>query len=198
MQYLYHGFPHPQLSGQQPIMPPLLSRTGHADLSDQGMEYRRTINLQKSGSQVGAGPQPTQHLGGKILLPNSFSVNDNRGESGGSTYMLHIKVSGSGQSNRLATTPLQAPHPPYFHPGTGVWPSWRGSSVLSLFANPTSNMAGLGSVSPTDYNSPHNSYVKTLSKAGENEVTTHEGSKKTLQRRVQRERNNAFKAKSQN
>lgn len=70
--------------------------------------------------------------------------------------------------------------------------------MLSLFANPTSNMAGLGSVSPTDYNSPHNSYVKTLSKAGENEVTTHEGSKKTLQRRVQRERNNAFKAKSQN
>ena len=35
MQYLYHGFPHPQLSGHQPIMSPLPSRTGHVDLLDQ-------------------------------------------------------------------------------------------------------------------------------------------------------------------
>lgn len=68
---------------------------------------------------------------------------------------------------------------------------------MSPFADPTSNMAGLGSATPTDYNSPHNSSMKTLSKAGNNEDTTHEGSKKTLQRRVQRERKNAFKAKSQ-
>lgn len=198
MQYLYHEFPHPQLFGQQPIMPPLLGRTGHIDLSDQGMEYICTINLQRSGSHVGAGPQSTQHLGGKILLPNSFSISDNRGESGGSTYMSHIEGSGIGQSSPSATTPLKTFHPPYFHPGTGVWPLWRVSSVLSHFADPTSNMARLASATPADYNSPHNSSVKTLSKVGDNEVTTHEGSKKTLQRHVQRERKNAFKAKSQN
>ena len=67
-----------------------------------------------------------------------------------------------------------------FHPGTRVWPSWRDSSVLSPFADPTSNMTMLGSATPADYYNPHNSSVKTLSKASENEVTTHEGSKKTL------------------
>jgi hypothetical protein len=198
MQYMYHGFPHHQLSGQQPIMQPLPSRTGPVDLSDQTMEYRRTNNLQRTGSSVGAGPQPTQHLGGKILPPNSFSENDNRGESGGSTYMSHNEGSGSGHSNRSGTTPLQAPHPPYFHTGTGVWPSWRGLSVLSPFADPTLNMGGLGSTTPPGYNNLHNSSGKTISNLGENEVTTQDGSKKTIQRRVQRERKNAFKAKSEN
>ncbi|KAG0595771.1 hypothetical protein M758_UG195800 [Ceratodon purpureus] len=124
-------------------MQPNPSITGGNDMSYQARDYRPQTNLQGTGSQVGASPQSTQHARGKIIDPISFSVNDNRGESGGSTYMLNTKASGSGHANQPFPNPLQAPQPGhYFQQGSGVWPPWRATSVLSPFGDMSPIMGG--------------------------------------------------------
>ena len=175
--FMYGTYSYPQLSSQQPMMPPLSTRNYRADMSEQAMEYRRSCEMQGKLSQFQAEPHPGHHMSGKILPAPLFSVNDNRGESGGSTSVLHTVGSGNGYSNPAAMSQLLAPHTAYFHPSIAVGPSWRHQSVLSPFGDVPPNMPEGAVRGVTPFVSPHNSLAITLSKPEIRSLTRHRSRK---------------------
>lgn len=197
LQYMYHGFQHPQMQGHQPVMQPLSNPSRMLNPSIMNMEYPMPGMLSRNVPNLGVPHTNQHHAPTTSHISGSFGREGSSGGSGGNEYATPTASSATRQQQQSSTMPMQIPETPYYIPGSGLGPGWRGASALSPFPFPINSTDQSIQVPYTPGNELIRSLLVTDSNRPANDMVKYGESKKTLQRRAQRERKSAFKARSQ-
>lgn len=197
MQYMYHGFQHPQMQRHQPVMQPLSNPSRMLNPNILNMEYPMPGMLPRNVPNLGVPHTNQHHAPTTSHISGSFGREGSSGGSGGNEYATPTVSSATRQQQQSSTMPMQIPETPYYIPGSGPGPGWRGASALSPFPFPINSTDQSIQVPYTPGNELIRSLLVTDSNRPANDMVKYGESKKTLQRRAQRERKSAFKARSQ-
>ena len=197
LQYMYHGFQHPHMQGHQPVMQPLSNPQRMLNPNVLNMEYPMPGLLPRNVPNQGVPHTNQHHAPTTSHISGSFGREGSSGGSGGNEYAAPTASSATRQQQQSSTIAMQIPEVPYYVPGSGTWPGWRGASALSPFPFPISSTDQSIPVPHTPRNELIRPGLVTASIRPTNDMVKYGESKKTIQRRAQRERKSAFKAKSQ-
>ena len=197
LQYMYHGFQHPHMQGHQPVMQPVGNPSRMLNPSGLNMEYPMPGVLPRNVSNQGAPHTNHHHAPTVSHISGSFGREGSSGGSGGNEYGTPTASSATTQQQQSSTMPMQVPETPYYVPGSGPWAGWRGTSALSPLPFPINSTDQSIQIPYTPGNEAIRPGMVTTSNRPANDMEKYGESKKTLQRRAQRERKSAFKARSQ-
>lgn len=197
LHYMYHGFGHPQMQGHPPVMQTVGNSGRMLNPAIINMEYTMPGGLQANITNPSAPQRKYPHGPSTSQLSASLGREGSSGGSGGTGYGAPTEASATGLQQQTSTMAMQNPDAPYFVPGSVPWTAWRGAPTLSPFPFP---LDGTNQSTPVPY-AHGNDIIRTdtasPSTKTSTEVVDYGVSKKTLQRRAQRDRKNAFKARSE-
>ena len=197
MQYMFQGYNRPTQPGHPSQMQSPLNVVPHLDHVALGL-------LQRSGPVHSANRNPIDPThsvapsSGRLSQPSqSFGRDGSTSGSGDTGYVVGSQRSATKPQHYPPHMNMQSSELSYYMPADGSWPGWVGASppVSFPFAMPSN---GDRQVISRPISEQENSQaLRAASNTVENIEVRYQESKKTIQRRAQRERKSLFKAKSQ-
>ena len=199
LQFMYQQFLHANMHGNSQTTQTLGNYPRMMNPGLMNFDYSVANSLPRNVPLQGLSSENQNNMPGSSRLSGSFGREGSTSASGGHGYTATTQASASRpQKVPNSTTPNQNTNQPFFFSQSAHgWPGWGGASTMSPFSFPLS--AGQHAIAdpravgddvgrlPMPCNGEHD---RTL-------VVNPGESKKTAQRRIQRERQRAYKIASQ-
>lgn len=187
MQYLFHGYQHPQVQSHHAALRPIRNSAPHMLLPGLSINYEVA-----AGVDTGALQQRSTHSHSQSSQIPSQVSGSTAGEGSASRSVAsgdpcRTQSLDSRIPDFVTNMHSHIPHVPYLSSRGNAWPVWRGGSVLLPFDSHVAGMSSplLGMSSPlptqeTDVNGTTVGECNAISNAGDSRVVRHGESKKTL------------------
>ena len=198
LQFLYQAFQQSQMHGQAAIMGSLGNHLRTINSGVINMDYPMPNVLPRNAPIPGLSSENHNSVPARSRMSGSFGRDGSTGTSGGNGYPTPTGASATTQQLHPSINPFNSSEAPYyFNPGASGWPAWTGAGPLSPFPFPLNNVNHTVSEPRTPVAQVVRQGEAGMSEQLGNAVVNNGESKKTAQRRIQRERHRAFKIASQ-